>query len=98
MLKRNGLAKKYITERYNTLLQIPRIFRHDYIFYLQFFVFHGEVLTGFRYSFKKQLPKVFYKKRCFQTFSSIDGKKIVLESLFNKFTGLQAGSFITKRL
>ena len=28
MLRRNGLAKKYNTERYNILLQIPRIFRH----------------------------------------------------------------------
>ena len=27
MLRTNGLAKKYITERYNILLQIPRIFR-----------------------------------------------------------------------
>ena len=29
-----------------------------------FFVIHGKVLTGFKHSFKKQLPKVFYKKIC----------------------------------
>ena len=31
MLRRNGLAKKYNTERFNILLQIPRIFKHIYI-------------------------------------------------------------------
>ena len=30
MLSGNGLAKKYIIERYNILLDIPRIFRHIY--------------------------------------------------------------------
>ena len=30
MLSGNGLAKKYIIERYNILLEIPRIFRHIY--------------------------------------------------------------------
>ena len=29
-----------------------------------FFDLHGEVLTGFKHSFKKQPPKVFYKKSC----------------------------------
>ena len=29
-----------------------------------FFVLHGEVMTGFKHSFKKQPPKVFYKKSC----------------------------------
>ena len=28
------------------------------------FVLHGEVLTGFKHSFKKQLPKVFNEKVC----------------------------------
>ena len=28
-------------------------------------VLHGVVITGFKYSFKKQLPKVFYKKKLF---------------------------------
>ena len=30
-----------------------------------FLVRHGEVLTCFKDSFKKQLPKVFYKRSCF---------------------------------
>ena len=30
MLTRNGLAKKYFTERYNILRKIPRILRHIY--------------------------------------------------------------------
>ena len=30
MWRRNGLVKKYNTERYNTFLEIPRIFSHIY--------------------------------------------------------------------
>ena len=59
------------------------------------FVLHGEILTGFKHEFKKQLPKVFYKKAVLKTLHS---KTLVLESLFNKFAGLQAGNFITERL
>ena len=65
-----------------------------------FFVLHGEVLTGLKhsFSFKKQLPRVFYKKSWSYKFSNIYRKTLVLESLFTKFAGLQAGNFITKRL
>ena len=37
---------------------------------------------------KKQLSKVFYKKSFYSKFSNINSKTIVLESLFNKFSGL----------
>ena len=63
-----------------------------------FFVLHSEVLTDLKHEFKKQLPKVFYRKGCFQTFCSIHRKTPVFESLFSKFVGLKADDFITKRL
>ena len=47
--------------------------------------------------FQKQPPEVFYKKAVLK-FCNILRKKTVLESLFNKITGLQASNFIKKRL
>ena len=47
--------------------------------------------------FQKQPPEVFYKKAALK-FCNILRKKTVLESLFNKITGLQASNFIKKRL
>ena len=38
----------------------------------------------------KQPPVVFYKKRCFQTFSKIHGKTSVVKSLVNKVVSLHA--------
>ena len=61
-------------------------------------VLYDEVLTGFKNNFKKQLPKVFYKKVVLQKFCNIHKKTLVLTSLFNKFAGWQAGSLLTKRL
>ena len=55
------------------------------------FVLHGGVLTGFIHSFKKQLPKVFYKKDVLQ-------KLAILLYLFNNIAGLQASNFITNRI
>ena len=55
-----------------------------------FFVLYGEVLTGFKHNFKRQLPKVFYKKNMFLKISQVAHRKtLLLESLFNKFAGLQ---------
>ena len=58
-----------------------------------FFVLHGEVLTGLKHSFKKQLPKVSDKKNCSTKFSNVNRKTLVLEPLFNNLF-----LFITKRL
>ena len=42
-----------------------------------FFVLHGEVLTGFKYNFKNQLPKVFYNKKVvLKTFATFIGKHL----------------------
>ena len=41
-----------------------------------FFVLHGEVLTGFKHSFKKQLSKVFYKKAILKNFAILIGKHL----------------------
>ena len=58
-----------------------------------FFVVHGEVVIGFKHSFKKQLPKVFDKKNCSKKFSNVNRKTLALEPLFNNLF-----LFITKRL
>ena len=63
-----------------------------------FFVLHDEVLTGFQHIVLKQLPNVFYKKAVLKIFSNINRKTLALESLFNKFAGIQSDNFITKRL
>ena len=57
-----------------------------------------QVLTGFKHNFKNQLRKMFYKKKLFSKISNINRKRPVVEYLFNKFMGLQAGNVITKRL
>ena len=46
-----------------------------------FFVLHGEVLTAFKHNFKKQLPKVFYKKAVPKNFAIFIGKNLS-QSLF----------------
>ena len=44
MLTRNKLAKKYITERYNIFLKIPRILRHIYNKWSHFWYFNTNQL------------------------------------------------------
>ena len=46
----------------------------------------------------KQPPEVFCKKRCSEKFYKFHMKALVLESPFNKVTGLQSCNFIKKRL
>ena len=41
---------------------------------------------------------MFCKKSCSEKYNNINRKTLVLKSLFNKFTGLQSGNFITKTL
>ena len=63
-----------------------------------FFVLHVEVLTSFEHNFKKQLPKVFYKKVILKNFAIFIEKHLRWSLFFNKSAGLEAGNFITKRL
>ena len=62
-----------------------------------FFVIHGEVLAVSNIALKSTNRRSSIKKSCSYKFSNINRKTLVLESLFNKFAGLQAGNFITKR-
>ena len=48
--------------------------------------------------FQKQSPEVFCKQNCSVKFRAFHRKTILLESLFNKVTGLQACNFNKKRL
>ena len=45
---------------------------------------------------EKQPPEVFYKKNCSEKFCNNHMKAPVVESLFNKFGGLQACNFFKK--
>ena len=47
---------------------------------------------------QKQLPEVFYKKRCSYKFRKIHRKTPVPESLFNKVAALRPATLLKKRL
>ena len=73
-----------------------------YYFFAVVAVFRSKVLvTRFSFSFifmQKQSPGGALLKRCSYKFHKTNSKTPVLESLFNKFAGLKACSFIKKWL